>query len=77
MDKFNSRKYILAMTVTCALIILEAACFVYAFKNKDYKWALDMAPFLIYIAAVYIGGNVAQDFSPKGKIDAGTIRKTK
>lgn len=69
MDKFNSRKYILAMVVTLALIVLEGATFVYAFVNKDYSWAVDMAPFLIYIAAVYIGGNVAQDFSPKGKLN--------
>lgn len=70
MDKFNSRKFLLALIVTLALIVLEGAAFVYAFKNKDYKWAVEMAPFLIYIAAVYVGGNVAQDFSPKGKINA-------
>lgn len=76
MDKFNSRKYILALIVTIALIVLEGAAFAYAFIMKDYEWAIQMAPFLIYIAAVYTGGNVAQDFSPSGKIDAGT-HKTK
>lgn len=66
---FNSRKFILALLLTASLIILEGAAFVYAFIYRDYKWAVDMAPFLIYIAAVYITGNVAQDFSPKGKIN--------
>lgn len=77
MDKFNSRKYVLALIVTAALILIEGATVFYAFKTNDYKWALEMAPFLIYIAAVYITGNVAQDFSPKGKINASRTTKEK
>lgn len=67
MDKYSSRKFILALIVTIAFIVLESAAFAYGFINKDYKWACDMAPFVIYAVAVYVTGNVAQDFSPLSK----------
>lgn len=76
MDKFTSRKYVLALIITIALIVFVGIAFIYAFVNKDYKWALDMMPFLVYTEAVYVGGNVAQDFSPLAKgTSSGTSKK--
>lgn len=76
MDKFNSRKFILAMIVTIAFIVIEGFAIFYAFIHESWDSAIKMAPFLIYIAGVYVGGNVAQDFSfNKGKTDA--TKKTK
>lgn len=70
----GGRKYMLALIITIALIVFVGVAFVYAFIKQDYEWALKMMPYLVYTEAVYVGGNVAQDFSAVGKQD-GTKEK--
>lgn len=67
MKNYNSRKFLLAVIITAAFILFEGAAVVYGFTTGDWSAAIDLAPFLVYTAGVYIAGNVAQDFSPKDK----------
>lgn len=63
---YGSRKYIITLITTGALILFEGAAVAYAFINKDWEFSIKMAPFLVYSAGVYIAGNVSQDFAFRG-----------
>ena len=67
MSKYNSRKFIITLILTGAFIVFESLAVLYGFKNKDWNPALKMAPFLVYTAGLYVGGNVVQDFAFKGQ----------
>lgn len=59
-DKLGSRKFIVWIVAT----VFELGAIAYAFIAKDSAFAMQVVPWWGGISVAYIGGNVAQKFSP-------------